>query len=233
MAGWYSISMKFILTAGWDDGIADLTEKLVRELAGGRSVLWLVSGGSNIPASVHIMDSIPSELSAKLSVMLADERYGPLGHADSNWAGLMQAGFKGDKATLLPTLKKGLDFGQTLERYNRLATQAFKVNEVIVAQLGIGDDGHIAGILPGSPATAQTDAMVVGYHSKPHARLTLSFAALRRVTTAYAFAFGNNKHEALSSLQKRSLPLDIQPAQILKKLPEAYLYSDQVGSDLK
>lgn len=220
--------MKFILTTGWEDGVADLTERLVRELAGGQRVLWLVSGGSNIPASVHIMDSIPLKLSGNLSVMLADERYGAVGHPDSNWAQLMQAGFKGDKATLLPTLKKGLGFEQTIKHYNRMAAQAFVDNEVVIAQLGIGDDGHIAGILPGSPATAKTDAPVVGYRGEPLTRLTLTFAGLRHVTAAYAFAFGSNKHKALSSLQRQTLPLDRQPSQILKELPEAYLYSDQV-----
>ncbi len=60
--------MKYILTAGWDDGVADLTERLVKELAGRKRVLWLVSGGSNIPASVQIMDNISGSLSEHLSV---------------------------------------------------------------------------------------------------------------------------------------------------------------------
>lgn len=222
--------MKFILTTGWDDGIADLTERLVRELAGGQRVLWLVSGGSNIKASVQIMDSISPKLGSNLSIMLVDERYGETGHPDSNWAGLMQAGFKGGQATLLPTLEKGLGFEQTIERYNHLAARAFKDNKVVIAQLGIGDDGHIAGILPGSAAAEETEDLVVGYHSQPYVRLTLSFTALRHVTAAYAFAFGDNKHEALNNLQNKSLPLSEQPSQILKELPEAYLYSDQVGS---
>lgn len=223
--------MKFILTAGWDDGVADLTERLVHELADGKRVLWLVSGGSNIPSSVHVMDSIPLQLRENLSVMLVDERYGEEGHADSNWTALMRAGFKGDGAKLLPALQKGLDFEQTITRYNRLAEQAFDDSEVSIAQLGIGDDGHIGGILPNSPAAEETEQLVIGYPSEPYTRLTLSFAGLRRLTAAFAFAFGENKHEALTALQNKSLPLDQQPAQILKELPEAYLYSDQVVGD--
>lgn len=207
-----------------------MTERLVHELADGRRVLWLVSGGSNVLASVHIMDSIPPKLSENLSIMLVDERYGEPGHADSNWAQLLQAGFKGDKATLLPALEEGLSFKRTIERYNQLATRALDDNEVVIAQLGIGDDGHLAGILPGSPAAVETDALVVGYKSDPYTRLTLTFAALRHITAAYAFAFGDNKRKALKILQRQSLPLGEQPAQILKQLPKAYLYSDQVGS---
>ncbi len=221
--------MKYILTAGWEDGIADLTERLVRELAAGRRVLWLVSGGSNIPVSVEIMGNIPPELSQKLSVMPADERYGQLGHADSNWAQLLEAGFDAKKATLLPVLQAGLSLEQTAEGYDKLAKQAFADNEAIIAQLGIGEDGHIAGILPGSPACAETKTLIVGYPNSPLDRLTLTFAGLCQVNAAYAFAFGNTKHQALSALRDEDLPLDQQPSQILKQLSEAYVYNDQVG----
>ena len=220
--------MKYILTAAWDDGVADLTARLVRELAAGKKVLWLLSGGSNIATSAQIMDNISASQSKHLTVSLIDERYGEPGHADSNWAQLMQAGFKGKQATLLPVLKEGAGFEQTLEDYTKLAEQAFDGNDVIIAQLGIGPDGHVAGILPDSPAvTAQ--GMVAGYDAPPLRRLTLTFPALRRVQAAYVFAFGKPKHKALTMLRDGALPLAEQPAQILKELSEAYLYSDQVG----
>lgn len=221
--------MQYILTTGWEDGVADLTERLVRELAEGKHVLWLTSGGSNIPASVQVMDNIPAEMKQNLSVMPADERYGQPGHDDSNWTQLMKAGFKPDKTTLLPVLQDDLSFEQTIENYNKLAEQAFDGHQLVIAQLGIGDDGHIAGILPGSPAAAETSALAVGYQSPPLSRLTLSFAALRRLDAAYTFAFGSTKHQALSTLQSQSLDLSDQPVQILKELGEAYVYSDQVG----
>lgn len=220
--------MRYVLTAGWDDGVADLTERLVRELAGGRRVLWLVSGGSNIPVSVQIMDNITRQSQARLSVMLADERYGEVGHDQSNWTQLIRAGFQGGDAKLIPVLEAGLDFQQTIARYNQLVGQAFEEHDLIIAQLGIGADGHIAGILPGSPAAAETKALVAGYRSAPFLRITLTFPALRKITAAYAFAFGNTKRQALSDLRKRTLTPVRQPAQILKRLGEAYLYSDQL-----
>lgn len=221
--------MKYILTAGWEDGTADLTERLVRELAGGKRVLWLTSGGSNIPASVQIMDNISATLSANLSVSLADERYGEPGHADSNWTQLMQAGFAGKAATLLPVLRPERSFQQSTQDYKELIEQAFTDNDVIIAQLGIGPDGHIAGILPESDAAKETTALVAGYQDPPLTRLTLTFPGLRRITAAYAFAFGKPKQKALMALQTASLPLAQQPSQILNELNEAYMYSDQVG----
>jgi 6-phosphogluconolactonase/glucosamine-6-phosphate isomerase/deaminase len=220
--------MKYILTAGWDDGVADLTSRLVRELAGGRRVLWLTSGGSNIPSTVQIMDNIPPGQSKNLSVSLADERYGEPGHSDSNWAQLMQSDFKGKDAVLLPVLKPGNSFEETIISYNKLVEKAFADNDVIVAQLGIGSDGHVAGILPNSPATT-AKTLVAGYEDPPLKRLTLTFPALSRVTAAYVFAFGEPKRKALAELHDKALPPGKQPAQILNGLPEAYMYSDQVG----
>ncbi len=221
--------MKYILTAGWDDGVADLTERLVEELADGKRVLWLTSGGSNTQATVQIMDNISSDLSQNLSVMLADERYGVPGHAQSNWAQLMQANFSAKHSTLLPVLQAGQTFEQATAYYNELAGKALAEHEVIIAQLGIGQDGHIAGIKPASSAANDTEVLVIGYQDPPLERLTLTFAGLCKVSAAYVFAFGNTKKQTLSLLQSRSLELTKQPAQLLKQLPEAYIYNDQVG----
>ncbi len=221
--------MQFILTAGWEDGVADLTERLVRELADGKRVLWLVSGGSNIPASSQIMDNIPTSMSKNLSVMLVDERYGEVGHAESNWGQLMTSGFNSREATLLPVLQPDLSFEATIDRFNNMAAEALKANDIIIAQLGIGPDGHIAGILPSSTSAKQTDRAVVGCKSTPFDRLTLTFESLRQIDAAYTFAFGNTKHQALESLQSKSLGLVKQPSEILKEITEAYIYNDQLG----
>jgi 6-phosphogluconolactonase/glucosamine-6-phosphate isomerase/deaminase len=222
--------MKFILTTGWDDGVADLTERLAKELTSGKRVLWLVSGGSNTEASVHVMDSIAPKLSAGLLVMPVDERYGAPGHADSNWSQLMKAGFKCKKAKCLPVLKKGLNLKQTAAYYEELAREAFANSDMVVAQLGIGDDGHIAGILPGSPAVLARRSFVSGYATPNYKRLTLTFPALQKVNAAYVFAFGGGKGKVLRSLRFRARTPQERPAQILKTLPEAYIYNDQVGS---
>jgi 6-phosphogluconolactonase/glucosamine-6-phosphate isomerase/deaminase len=175
------------------------------------------------------MDNIPSELTKNLTVILVDERYGEVGHTESNWAQLMKAGFHSGEAKLLPILESDLNLEQTAKHYNQLATDAFTDNEVVIAQLGIGPDGHIAGILPDSPAAKDTPSMVVGYKSTPYDRLTLSFAGLRKIDAAYTFAFGNTKHHALGTLKSKSLGLTKQPSEILKDISEVYIYNDQFG----
>jgi 6-phosphogluconolactonase/glucosamine-6-phosphate isomerase/deaminase len=221
--------MQFIQASNWEPGITALTERLAQELAADKQVLWLTSGGSNIEASVRIMQGISTELSLNLSVSLVDERYGVPNHTESNWAKLVAAGFEGKQARLLPVLEKGIDFVQTAANYNQMLTKAIAAHDSIIAQLGIGDDGHIAGILPNSPATTETIHLVTGYDAPPLQRLTMTFPALRELTAAYVFAFGAAKRSALRSLASQDLSPTEQPAQILKELPEAYVYSDQLG----
>lgn len=221
--------MKYILTSGWDDGIADLTARLARDLAAGKRVLWLTSGGSNIQATAQIMENISADLSKNLTISLIDERYGEIGHENSNWAQLLQTGFDGKQATLWPVLEAGLSLEETATRFDQFMQAAGSNFDAIIGQLGIGDDGHIAGILPDSPACAETEALAVSYESTPYRRVTLTFAGLRTLSVAYTFAFGEPKKAALERLHNETLSLSTQPAQILKELSEAYLYSDQVG----
>lgn len=221
--------MHFILTSDWEEGITDLTQRLQKELSEGKRVLWLVSGGSNIEASVRVMDQIPGEASQNLSIMLGDERYGEVGHQDSNWAQLLQAGFNPGKAILYPVLQADLSFDGTLQRFNKIANQAFAENDIVIAQLGIGPDGHIAGILPDSEAAYVDSEMVAGYNGGQYKRLTLSFPALSKINASYTFAYGESKREALTNLRMGNLELVKQPAQILRELPEAYIYNDQLG----
>ncbi|HWB38744.1 MAG TPA: 6-phosphogluconolactonase [Candidatus Saccharimonadales bacterium] len=221
--------MQFILSTGWEEGMADLTERLIQELSKGKHVLWLVTGGSNIEASVTIMNNISDGLSTNLTVMLADERYGKVGHTDSNWAQLMAAGFDGKQARLLPVLRDGDSFEEAANYYNQIAQKAFDENEVVVSQMGIGPDGHIAGILPESVAGKEPEALVAGYSGGPYQRLTMTFPALRRIAVDYSFAFGEGKRQALESLRVKTTTLLQQPAQILWELPEAYVYNDQIG----
>lgn len=221
--------MKFILTEDWNRGIADLTERLVKELTGGKKVLWLVSGGSNIAATVQVANGLPAGLTSTLSVMLIDERYGEPGHPNSNWARLMEAGLSLPLATMISVLESGQDFEATRLAYSHKVTEGLATNDVVIAQIGMGEDGHIAGILPGSSAALAAKRLVVGYERPPYQRLTLTFQAIEQVTAAYVFTFGTSKKPALMQLRDSSPSLVEQPAQILKQLPEAYIYNDQIG----
>jgi 6-phosphogluconolactonase/glucosamine-6-phosphate isomerase/deaminase len=91
----------------------------------------------------------------------------------------------------------------------------------------VGSDLHIAGILPGSPATSDT-GLVSYYKSGNFDRITMTFNAIKLIHTAYVFMFGDAKREAVKELRTSAAPLDMKPANILKSIPEVLVYSDQI-----
>lgn len=224
--------MELIRIPTMTDGVAPLLDRLLEELAANKNVLWLVPGGSNIPLSAAVMKEINEDASRNLTIYLTDERYGPVDHADSNTRQLREAGFDPKQARQVNVLSDGLTLDETAEQYALSIGAAFEVADVVIAQMGMGPDGHICGALPGSPAV-QSDKLVVGYQTETFTRVTLTPHALKQyVSAAYVFAFGENKREALDNLLNKDLSIAEQPAQILKQLPEAYVYNDLLAGEV-
>jgi 6-phosphogluconolactonase/glucosamine-6-phosphate isomerase/deaminase len=219
--------MQFIKTADPELGTDSLYQRLTEHLEKGERVLWLVSGGSNVGLSTTIMQRLSPSLTANLSILLADERFGAAGHADSNATQLLAAGFSHKQATVLPVLVGVPSLEASLARYEATARQALSAADYVIGQFGIGSDGHIAGILPNSPAVDSPD-LVAAYQSDPYLRLTLTARALKRLSVAFVFAYGDNKQAALEQLRDTTVSYAEQPDQILKELPEAYVYNDQI-----
>jgi len=217
--------MQFITPTS--EGKKALTERLIRALRTGKKVLWLVPGGSNIQTAVEIMRDIPEGITERLTVALTDERFGPVGHADSNWKQLEDAGFDAKQATTIPILIGLDDLHATVAAYTTTLQSLIARHHLIIGLFGMGPDGHIAGILPQSPA-ASAEGLVAGYHTEQFMRITSTFEAIRHCTAAYVLAAGEAKKEALENLQKDLSPYD-QPAQILKQLPESYIFNDVIG----
>jgi 6-phosphogluconolactonase/glucosamine-6-phosphate isomerase/deaminase len=206
-----------------------LSARLTKELTAKKRVLWLVSGGSNIAIEVAVMQRLPANLQPYLAIMLTDERYGKFGHKNSNLQQLYDAGFAPGKATVVPVLMpEYLSLDDCVARYRAVVEAVLANADIIIAQFGIGADGHIAGLLPGS-AALKVPRLVDGFEAKDFMRVTLTPPALKRISVAFAFVYGRAKREALKNLRDKNLPLAEQPAQILKQIPEAYVYNDQIG----
>jgi 6-phosphogluconolactonase/glucosamine-6-phosphate isomerase/deaminase len=222
------MSIEFIKTNTPEPGINALTLEIIDHLTNGEKVLWLVPGGSNIPISVAVMKKVAQAATVtmlnNLSIALTDERYGPLGHADSNWKQLYDAGFThtGPKTQVL---HENITLEDTVKRYSEDIENLFSSHDHIVGQFGIGEDGHIAGVLPGTIGVASTDR-VVGYQSEKFTRISLTLSALARIHSAYAFVFGESKKKVIEKLHQE-VALDEMPSQILKKIPKPIAYTDQ------
>ncbi|MGC9605616.1 MAG: 6-phosphogluconolactonase [Minisyncoccia bacterium] len=225
--------MQFIQAKDPSGGAAAVADRIARTLRQGKKVLWFVCGGSNIPISVEILAVIRREVSKRsisnLTVAQTDERYDHVGHPESNWQMLIDAGFNQANLSVLPILT-GKSVKDTVTDYSRKVEAAMMTSagegDLVIGQFGMGEDGHIAGIMPHSPAISDPGP-ISAYEAGPLVRITVSPAMIERIPVAYAFVFGSPKKEAVRRLREENLSIQDQPAQVLKRLKEAYVYSDQ------
>lgn len=117
-------------------------------------------------------------------VSLADERWVPVEHADSNAGLLKKYLLQGPaaKAQFLSLYSASANLEQAADQADRLLAELPAIDVLI---LGMGDDGHTASLFPGSPNLAealQADGSRRCYPmlapTVPHQRLTMSRALL-------------------------------------------------------
>lgn len=194
----------------------------------GKKVLWLVPGGSAIKIAVGARDSLTRNLQT-LTVSLTDERYGPDGHVDSNWEQLTRAGFNFDGLKRVPVLT-GLDLAATTNTFKGFLTQALQENDYLVGLFGMGADGHVSGILPGSLAVT-SEEFCTSYQGPDFMRITTTPRFITLLSEAFLYTSGAAKHHQLELLNQE-LPLAEQPAQALKLVPTLTVISDFIGEAL-
>jgi len=212
--------------------VAHLATTISYHLVEKHKVLWLVSGGSSAKIAVKTAKRIDSEALENiqnLTVSLIDERYGPVGHPDSNWQQLNEAGFRIKGANMPPVLANA-SLEQTAKNYAQFIEKALKEHDYILGLVGIGADGHTFGIKPGSPAIRGKE-LVCAYTWDDYVRLTLTPHAIEKIDEIVAYAVGNEKRGALDDLVK-SIPPKQQPAQYLKTARKLTVYNDYKGSPL-
>lgn len=205
-----------------------LRNALDSELSQNKLVLWLVPGGSNIDVAVRVMAKVNLIDMSRLTIALTDERFGPTGHKDSNYYQLMQKGFNQRGAVFIDLLK-GETLVDTVQKSGMAMEKIFTYADSVIGFFGIGEDGHIAGILPGSPASVPDQTWMIGYDAGQFQRMTLTPFALSHVQTAYVGAFGSEKRTALQTLHDTIVPINEQPAQLLRHIPESHIYTNQLG----
>lgn len=166
---------------------------------------------------------------SKLTISLADERYGHAGHKDSNWQQLKDAGLSLDGANLQPILK-GQDLQQTTKDYALATGKNLRYSDYKIALVGIGADGHTLGIKPHSPAV-NSGAQVSAYTWEDWTRITLTPKAIGQLDEIVAYVMGQEKHRTLDDLGK-SVSAEKQPAQYLKKAGKLTVYNDYKGKEL-
>jgi 6-phosphogluconolactonase/glucosamine-6-phosphate isomerase/deaminase len=217
--------MRFIKVTTGKPVARDIADKLTYHLQRGERVLWLISGGSVIKLAVLVAQQLQHQDLSRLTVSLTDERPGPLGHPDSNWLGLMDAGFELHGANLQPVLT-GEGTRAEAAGFNRFLREQLERNDFKLGLFGIGPDGHTAG-LPAQNA-AESDKLADYYEAGAFHRISSTPAAIARLDEIVAFVMGENKHGQLERLEQ-DLPYGEQSAQTLKQVANLTIFNDYQG----
>lgn len=200
-----------------------IADTILSHLHAGERVLWFVSGGSAITVAVEMSNYLRLQPHQGLAVMLTDERFGTVGHPDSNWEQLLKAGFALPEATLFPVLN-GSDRLNTTTHFAHLLERELTQAQYTIGLFGIGADGHTAGILPQSTAANSTD-LAHGYGAGKFERITITPRTIAKLDEAVVFAVGKEKWPTLALLNQDAT-IEEQPAQALKQVSRLTIFSN-------
>ncbi len=210
--------MNIATTISQDEIVETITNTVVSSARVGK-VLFLLPGGSNIELARPVLETIAQmDESKNITLTLTDERYGPVGHAESNWLAY-QSVLQGTNFGAMPVLD-GTDPEETAVRWGAaLASKA--ADHTVIGFFGIGADGHIAGIKPDMPR--DTSGMATQYQAEDFLRVTITPDFFPLIDHAYAYMKGEAKQPVLTTLERDSPSIDI-PARLIGLTKEYLVY---------
>jgi 6-phosphogluconolactonase/glucosamine-6-phosphate isomerase/deaminase len=165
-------------------------------------VLLLLSGGSNLQVAAKVDKKLFTDT---VTVMVLDERFS----AEDDLNNSLQV-----KAAGLPVVETvplaGESLAEFAARFEKIITdwQTEFPDGVIVATLGMGGDGHIAGISPFpededkfDSLFVDTNQLVVGYEGNlsPVERVTVTVNFLKLIDVAIGYVVGDSKKSVLAA----------------------------------
>lgn len=209
-----------------------VTEQL-KECRG--EVLFLVSGGSAFSLLEYIS---PAVLGSHVSVGVLDERYST-DESVNNLSQLTETSFynlcKEAECHFLDTTVREDESHEVFSKRMKEMVESY-TGDVIVT-MGIGEDGHTAGIMP-FPENEQEfkklfeqGDMVVGYDAEDKnefsLRTTVTNTFLRECALrAVLFVSGENKRSALGRVMESSVDLHRIPGRIIHSMKNVTLVTD-------
>lgn len=202
-------------------------------------VLLMLSGGS----ALFILEYIgKTALDENLTISVLDERYSS-DEKINNFAVLQHSDFYKDAlelgASFFGTLpREGESKEELRQRWdkNLKAWRAENPRGLIAATLGMGPDGHTAGILPfpENPekfnslfnGQAWTVAYNAGSKNKYPQRVTTTLTFLKTVDFAFAFVSGKDKQEKFTQLTLRNTNPAELPAAVWNDMKNVKVFTD-------
>ena len=176
---------------------------------------WVLAGGSTPLLAYKIIasqyaDAIDWE---KVTVIIGDERIGPLDGPDNNWNVIDD--IIGELTTIKIRPMSDLSAEEAAEDYSQQLTDLPTVDNGLprldLLWLGVGEDGHTLSLFPQHNSLLPSSDLVIAVHDSPKPprdRISLSLRALQGTQEALILATGSDKKEVVSIAQKAgSLPI--------------------------
>lgn len=189
-----------------------LAGAVASDLAGAiaaRETARLALGGGSTPVRFLIELGRRPIAWHSVRTTLTDERWVPAGHPRANATMVADTLLTGAArvCSWFPLYVEGKDVQTGVGILNeRMQTFGLPLDVVI---LGMGDDGHVASLFPGSPWDAPTGSALIAAQSPAgEPRVSLSLATLKSARHCYLLLHGERKSEVLRQADGTGLPID-------------------------
>ncbi len=203
-------------------------EALVLGLCGGRSVVGLLS------AFQKEAEQRSRDLLTRLHFFMVDERIVPITSAESNFGGLKAQLFDrllGERCItaeqLHPFTASEADAETRCDEYMRELEKLGGRFTVVV--LGVGEDGHVAGLFPHHKVLTQSG---LGFSSfldspkPPSARMTARRELVTSASLGVLLAVGEGKRGAWNSFIRDEASIQDCPARMVKTMSRCLVVTD-------
>jgi len=235
----------------WAGALEKLTRKI--EENKDRKILLLLSGGS-VVAMYGRLGEFLKEYDGKIALGQVDERFRPKAkfkmqnakckiNVDINKERIGETGLWNiceERGIPYFTVSGEGTLIESANEYNETMRQCFNEYNFKIAVLGIGEDGHTAGLIPGYGREWDREKLVVGYKLNHESRIknqelrikeriTMTPRALRKLDDALVAAFGEKKKDALVRIvrDEKHHNIDQTPGIIIREIKSVDLITDQ------
>jgi 6-phosphogluconolactonase len=169
----------------------------------GRRARIVLAGGTTPRRCYELLAGIDIPWGAA-EILFGDERCVPPGHAESNYRLASEALL----AKVAPGSVHRIPAELGPERAAELYAPIVRAAPLDLVLLGIGPDGHIASLFPGSPALRSSDPVVAvhGAPKPPPDRVTIGLTALNAARRVLILATGPEKADAVALARRGAVP---------------------------
>lgn len=190
----------------------EITSEILEKYSDSKTALFL-SGGKT---PIHLFKAIAVKKCLKTgAVLMVDERFGEKLHKNSNELMIKNTGlleyFDSRNVRFYPIISEEQSLENTSLQYDEALRFIFKFFPKSVGLLGVGDDGHTAGIPARNQKAVEIvrrmvedqSSLVSFYELEGYGqRITMNFHALSMLDLIIVLVLGQEKREVLNSMFK-------------------------------